>query len=195
MTDTIQLSGPLTENYENCLIMNKSMDDCDLQPHHELLTADYLGYTQDEWKYENEWDWVRQEITNSNASYLFVAGHYPIYSCAEHGPTWSLVEELKPMMIQSKAQLYINGHDHTMEYIMEDDNPNLGYVVSGAGKSCTNSTHHADRLPDNSLKYHTCRNGGFVRVHVEDTVQVYYYLGDNNGTIDWSSPPISPRSV
>ena len=194
MTDTIQLSGPLTDNYQNCIqSMNKSLTNCDLQPHIELLTAEYLGYNDNEWKYENEWDWLRNKIINSRSSYLFISGHYPIYSCAEHGPTWSLVEELKPMILQSNGQLYISGHDHTMEYILENDKPNLGYIVSGAGKSCTNSTHHINRLPNNSLKYHSCRNGGFVRIHVEDTVQAFYYLGDNNGTIDWVSPPISPR--
>eukprot|EP01084_Bolivina_argentea_P212641 361408_1 len=193
MTDTIQLSGPLTEDINDCILMNKTLNECDLQPHKELLSAQYLGYDNNEWNYENEWDWVKDEISKSNASYLFVSGHYPIYSCAEHGPTWSLVEELKPMLLQSNAQLYINGHDHTMEYVLEDDKQSLGYVVSGAGKECTNSTHHVDKLPNNSLKYHTCRNGGFVRIHVEDTVQVFYYLGDNNGTVDWTSTPIAPR--
>ena len=194
MTDTIQLSGPLAENIEDCVATNRTLNECDTQPHRELLTAAHLGYeSKNDWSHDNEWQWLRNEISSSNASYLLVAGHYPIYSCAEHGPTYSLVEELKPMLLESNAQLYINGHDHTMEYILEDDHPSIGYVVSGAGKTCTNSTHHADRLPEGSLRYHTCRNGGFVRIHVEDTVQVFYYLGDANGTIDWSSPPIQPR--
>merc|ERR1719362_1749899 len=99
--------------------MNKSLNECDLQPHKELLSPQYLGYDIDyEWSYDNEWEWVKDKISTSNASYLFVSGHYPIYSCAEHGPTWSLVEELKPLLLQSNAQFYINGHDHTMEYIL-----------------------------------------------------------------------------
>merc|ERR1712129_89787 len=102
---------------------------------------------------------------------------------------------LKPMMLESNAQLYINGHDHTLEYIQEQNRTNIAYVTSGAGHDCTNSTHHADRLPDGSLQYHTCRNGGFVRIHVEETVQVFYYLGDGNGTVDWSSAPINPRTA
>ena len=194
MTDTIQLSGPLVQNVEDCKAMNKSLNECDTQPHKELLTAEYLQYDSDDnWSYDNEWHWLSNQISSSNASYLFVAGHYPIYSCAEHGPTWSLVEELKPMLLNANSQLYINGHDHTMEYIAEDDHPNIGYVTSGAGKSCTNSTHHANQLPNGSMRYHSCRNGGFVRIHVEETVQVFYYLGDANGTVDWSSPPIQPR--
>jgi len=32
MTDTIQLSGPLTETPEDCMAAHKSLDDCDLQP-------------------------------------------------------------------------------------------------------------------------------------------------------------------
>ena len=81
MTDTIQLAGPLLPGYRECMA-ERALRHCDLQPHRELLSAEYLGLDDgDGWRYENEWDWLRQSVASSNASFLFVAGHYPIYSC------------------------------------------------------------------------------------------------------------------
>ena len=47
--------------------------------------------------------------------YLFVAGHYPIYSIAEHGPTKWLQERLQPMIEKYSANGYLCGHDHNLQ--------------------------------------------------------------------------------
>ncbi|VDN34306.1 unnamed protein product [Gongylonema pulchrum] len=49
------------------------------------------------------------------ADYLFVVGHYPLYSVSEHGSMDCLIEKLKPLLEQYRATAYIAGHDHTLQ--------------------------------------------------------------------------------
>jgi len=37
-------------------------------------------------------------MKESKADYLFVAGHYPVYSACSHGNTDYLVDNLKPLL-------------------------------------------------------------------------------------------------
>jgi hypothetical protein len=60
-----------------------------------------------------QWDWIEQQLSASTADYLIVAGHYPMYSVCQHGPTGNLIENLKPLLIQYGAH-YMAGHDHCM---------------------------------------------------------------------------------
>lgn len=50
---------------------------------------------------------------------MIVAGHYPIWSIAEHGPTPALIHELRPYLFKHGAALYLNGHDHNAQHIVE----------------------------------------------------------------------------
>ena len=35
----------------------------------------------------SQWQWINATLGNSTADYLWVAGHYPVWSVCEHGPT------------------------------------------------------------------------------------------------------------
>lgn len=50
-----------------------------------------------------------------SAPYLLVAGHYPVYSISEHGPTQCLIDRLKPLLYQYRASAYLCGHDHNLQ--------------------------------------------------------------------------------
>jgi hypothetical protein len=43
-----------------------------------------------------QWKWVEATIAASTADYLWVGGHYPVYSACSHGPTPELITKLKP---------------------------------------------------------------------------------------------------
>lgn len=47
--------------------------------------------------------------------YILVAGHFPVWSVAEHGPTQCLVEKLRPILHQNKVSAYFCGHDHNLQ--------------------------------------------------------------------------------
>ena len=53
-----------------------------------------------------------------SAPYLVAAGHFPVYSIAEHGPTKCLVDRLRPLLQQYKATAYLCGHDHNLQVII-----------------------------------------------------------------------------
>jgi tartrate-resistant acid phosphatase type 5 len=60
-----------------------------------------------------QWEWIEEQLKASTADYVIVAGHYPMYSVCEHGPTGNLVDNLRPLLIQYGAH-YMAGHDHCM---------------------------------------------------------------------------------
>lgn len=49
------------------------------------------------------------------ADYIFVSGHYPIYSVSSHGPTECLINRLDPLLRKHRVSAYIAGHDHTLQ--------------------------------------------------------------------------------
>lgn len=59
---------------------------------------------------EAQWAWLEGRLASSTADYLWVGGHYPVWSIASHGPTTGLVERLRPLLHQHDAH-YFNGHD------------------------------------------------------------------------------------
>ena len=129
-----------------------------------------------------QWTWINNTLQESTANYLIVAGHYPVWSIAEHGPTLCLVEYLKPMLEQYKATAYFCGHDHTMEYI--DEGLGVGYIVSGGTHTCDSSQEHKPFIPKDSLKFHGCNKGGFTEINVNDeNMTVTYYFGNSSQSV------------
>ena len=57
-------------------------------------------------------------ISNSSTPYIIVAGHFPVWSIAEHGPTQCLVDKLRPLLHEYKVTAYICGHDHNLQHIV-----------------------------------------------------------------------------
>jgi len=42
--------------------------------------------------------WIEETLKNSQADYIFAAGHYPVYSACSHGNTKELEENLRPLL-------------------------------------------------------------------------------------------------
>ncbi|XP_068177169.1 tartrate-resistant acid phosphatase type 5a isoform X2 [Antennarius striatus] len=110
--------------------------------------------------------WLQERLAGSKADFLLVAGHYPVWSVSEHGPTECLLERLRPLLIKYNATAYFCGHDHNLQYIKESG---VGYVVSGAGNFLDPDTRHWNSVPKGSVKYFTGKAstlGGFVHLEV-----------------------------
>ena len=107
-----------------------------------------------------QWEWIEDQLNSSRADWLLVAGHYPVWSIAEHGPTDILVKKLKPLLEKYKVTAYLCGHDHNMQHLRED-NSTVDYFVIGAGHYVDSSNAHKDKVPENSLKYFYGRKNSF----------------------------------
>jgi len=64
-----------------------------------------------------------------------------VWSVAEHGPTDTLVQRLRPLLIQYNVTAYFCGHDHTMQHLREE-NSTVEYFVTGAGHETDPSEAH-----------------------------------------------------
>jgi hypothetical protein len=146
----------------------------------------------DQAKADAQMQWIEQTLASSTADYLVVAGHYPIYSVCEHGPTTPLVQSLKPILEQYQVTAYLAGHDHCMEYL----NTGTGLDHHGIGSAHENnpSTAHAKAVPSGSLKWHAeITVGGFASFVISDAgLVVRHHSGD--GAVVFQAPPHAPRS-
>ena len=77
----------------------------------------------------SDWEWIEEKLKSSTADYLWVAGHYPVYSICNHGSTFELVRRLKPMLIEYGAH-YLSGHDHCAVHAMDSEH-GTHYVLTG----------------------------------------------------------------
>jgi tartrate-resistant acid phosphatase type 5 len=75
-------------------------------------------------------DWLKQELAASKATYLLVAGHYPVFSDGGHGDCDENAKVIKALLEQHKVDAYICGHDHSMQHM---SNNGIEFFVSGGG--------------------------------------------------------------
>lgn len=79
-----------------------------------------------------QYQWIKDTLGNSTSDWLFVVGHYPIYSGGEHGNTAELVNNLLPMLKKANVDMYLCGHDHTLQHMQESKN-GIQFWLSGNG--------------------------------------------------------------
>ncbi|XP_061180898.1 tartrate-resistant acid phosphatase type 5-like [Saccostrea echinata] len=113
--------------------------------------------------------WITQNLKSSSADYLFVAGHFPVYSIAEHGPTQCLIDKLLPLLQQYQA-VYLSGHDHNLQHL-QVSRPGLtmNFFVIGAANFADNSNAHAKDVPAGSSKFFWAKMldlGGFAYMEI-----------------------------
>uniref|UniRef100_A0A1A8FSJ1 Tartrate-resistant acid phosphatase type 5 n=2 Tax=Nothobranchius korthausae TaxID=1143690 RepID=A0A1A8FSJ1_9TELE len=110
--------------------------------------------------------WLQERLARSRADFLLVAGHFPVWSVSEHGPTECLLKSVRPLLIKHNVTAYVCGHDHNLQYLEESG---VGYVVSGAGNFLDPDIRHWNDVPKGSLKFFTGQAstlGGFVHAEV-----------------------------
>jgi len=103
--------------------------------------------------------WIKEQLAASQADYLIVIGHYPVYSGGEHGNSRVLMKLLKPLLEQYQVSFYTSGHDHSLQHLVKNG---VNYFVSGAGAK----RGIMRRIPQ--LKFGFVRNGFMMHTFNED---------------------------
>ena len=110
-------------------------------------------------QYEEQQAWLDHELATSTATWKIVLGHHPYLSNGRHGNAGryegcgsicpyevngTRIKRLVENSVCNKAQIYLSGHDHNMQWLQ----PKCGteFIVSGAGASVV-SLVHRDRNP------------------------------------------------
>ena len=76
--------------------------------------------------------WLDAALGRSTARWKIVIGHHPIYT-ALTGPDHDqpdLIAALDPLLRRHRVPVYINGHDHSMQYVAMNG---IAYATSGTG--------------------------------------------------------------
>ncbi|OMO60825.1 hypothetical protein CCACVL1_23855 [Corchorus capsularis] len=84
---------------------------------------------------------VDAALKKSTATWKIVVGHHTIKSAGHHGVTEELVKQLVPILEDNSVDMYINGHDHCLEHII-DSKSQIHYFTSGGGSKAWNSDVH-----------------------------------------------------
>lgn len=143
--------------------------------------------TRDQWNAVDQITYIEDQLKNNKDDYVFVAGHFPVWSVAEHGPTQCLLDHLKPMLQKYKVSAYMCGHDHNLQHINDDG---VEYFVSGAGDMINPRLDHLDSIPDGSLKFHSANflsMGGFATLHLDkDSAKLVFESGMGSSLYQYS---------
>ena len=116
-----------------------------------------------------QWEWIEDQMAKSKADYLLVAGHYPVFSVCQHGPTKTLIQHLRPLLLQYGAH-YLSGHDHCVNHFIEPTTPSssilhdlehsetdttvlhsqeVNYILTGTGIECCYSAKNRQNSLNN----------------------------------------------
>ena len=134
------------------------------------------------------------EIKNSNADYIFLVGHHPVFSSMSVRPTSKcLYDNLFQLIKKYSIKAYISGHDHTLQSIIyknfdyhEKRNMKFNFFISGAGESM----YDFERMEKNQsfiTEYYLSKQGkntsGFVEFALFMDYYTTYYKDKNGFTI------------
>ncbi|CAK9863719.1 unnamed protein product [Sphagnum jensenii] len=95
-------------------------------------TFDWRGLAPREEQLWSQLQNLSSALEQSAATWKIVVGHHTIRSLGHHGDTLELVQQVLPILEAQNVDLYINGHDHCLEYIKHSDS-DVHFITSGGG--------------------------------------------------------------
>jgi len=158
---------------------------------------------------QSQWTWLETKMRDSTADFLFVVGHYPVYSPCSHGSTSQLVNNLEPLLRRYKATAYIAGHDHCASFVGSTTGSGPVYPMNGMGDECCYSAKKKKKLdkllktrPEDLLFYVGKDNArsygnpsaGFSSYTLRTNGKMDIRFHDEDGRTIWSTSVYSERA-
>ncbi len=142
--------------------------------------------------------WLESALRNSTADWRIVTGHYPIYSIAEHGPNYQLIDELKPLLERYNVAMYLCGHDHNAQHLSDGSGPE--YIVAGAGSPVDPSQAHKDASFGNGpsgeasrFYLETAELGSFAHMRFLSRTQMELEIISSDGVVQYALRKDNPN--
>jgi acid phosphatase len=104
--------------------------------------------------------WLDAELGKSTARWKIAFGHHPLYSHSIRGNSEEMIEQVESIFVKHGLDLYVAGHDHTLE--MHKPVSGVHYVICGA--SAGPDKAYPVRWTDES--YYAATLGGFSSFRV-----------------------------
>jgi len=153
---------------------------------------------------KQHWEWLERELGKSSANFLWVAGHYPVWSSGDDGSTQCLIDRLFPLL-QAHGAHYISGHDHQLSHVRHKG---TNMFVVGAGKECCYNAVNAWQVPTGALQFLLAGQegagsvppvggpvyGGYASLNFQADA-VFIVLRSHDGDALYKTPPIHARDV
>lgn len=102
--------------------------------------------------------WLRGELAASKARWKIVVGHHMIRSHGGYGDQEYMIQAVKPLLDEFSVDVYINGHDHDLQYLKAPED-RFYCLISGNGGESRNTAYGANTI-------FAATNGGFHYIAV-----------------------------
>ena len=168
-----------------------------IAPHEDEATKRYGRHYVSPESAKKYLDSFENMLASSTATWLIIAGHYTIYSIADHGDTKALIRLLTPLFKKYGVHAYFNGHDHVLQHIEREK---ISYFTSGHGTHSDNfplgayNVHLSDPVLSEGFKFGA--NGpGFATVTASATTLTVGFIdkhGEELYNTVFSNPYIRP---
>jgi len=171
------------------------IDTCILDPY-QGDTSNILEDENYEYRRSVHLAWIDAtlESLSSTATWLIVAGHYPIISIGEHGDNQYLIDDLLPLLLKHNVHAYINGHDHMHQHVYKDG---LHHITAGNAAGRGPFGHQASQFNGISIATDYVQNFfiecGFAFAEVTSS-EFYFTFVDNFGRIRYRADIGKPHT-
>ncbi|KAL7145304.1 hypothetical protein ABFS83_07G072400 [Erythranthe nasuta] len=105
-------------------------------------------------------------LKKSEAPWKIVVGHHTMKSIGSHGDTEEIVTHLLPILEENKVKMYINGHDHCLEHLSNQDG-------GGGSKAWKNNIHYKNHN-DSTHFYYDGQGFMYVEITYEKAKIAFY---------------------
>jgi predicted MPP superfamily phosphohydrolase len=123
---------------------------------------------------EKQEQWLREQLKKSDARWKIVVGHHMIRSHGGYGDQQILIDRIKPILDEYNVDVYMNGHDHDLQYIK---NPaDKFYCLISGGGAGERDTGYGDHT------IFAMTNGGFNYIAVSSS-QIYIEFVSAKGEV------------